>query len=354
MIRFSASIILKTTHGYSPEPVKADPLVTLIEHILDYVIAAFVPMKWAVDFIPALKYLPSNFPGAGFKKTAEQWKATCQSSAHLPYSFTVQQMKDGIDQPSYVAEAIGYDPSAITQELADDVMWTAVSLYAGGTETTASALITLVLAMIMFPEVQEKAQEEIDHNVGSGRLPTFDDQKKLPYIDRVVLEMYRWFPILPMCIPHRTDEDITYENVHIPKGSFIMPAIWGICHDPEVYPNPDQFDPDRYTGDRNEPDPRDVIFGFGRRICPGRYLADSSLFIAVAHILTVFKIGKATGEDDVEIDVQRKPKLSDLPQLTNSLESFPYKITLRDECYRDIIQSIGSEDSWACDSSHLE
>ncbi|MBE3044778.1 cytochrome P450 [Candidatus Bathyarchaeota archaeon] len=74
-----------------------------------------------------------------------------------------------------------------------------------------------------------------------------------------------------------------YEGMLIPKGAYIIPNVWWFLHDPEAYPRPEVFDPERFMAPRNEPDPS-VSFGFGRRVCPGRYLADSNLFINIARV----------------------------------------------------------------------
>lgn len=68
-----------------------------------------------------------------------------------------------------------------------------------------------------------------------------------------------------------------------------------MCRDPSLYPSPTQFDPTRYLGSSPAPSPYDVVFGFGRRICPGRLLADVSVWITVAMVVWAFDI-QSTGE----------------------------------------------------------
>lgn len=80
--------------------------------------------------------------------------------------------------------------------------------------------------MMVFPEVQRKAQEEIDRVVGSDRLPGFEDREDLPYIDALVKEVLRWHPVAPMGLPHQTTADDIYEGHFIPKGAMLMPNIW--------------------------------------------------------------------------------------------------------------------------------
>ena len=87
-------------------------------------------------------------------------------------------------------------------------------------------MVYFFLAMTVFPEVQRKAQEEIDRVVGKDRLPTFNDRDNLPYIDATVKEVLRWHPVAPMGLPHTTTEDDVCEGYLIPKGAMLLPNIW--------------------------------------------------------------------------------------------------------------------------------
>jgi cytochrome P450 len=80
--------------------------------------------------------------------------------------------------------------------------------------------------MAQYPDVQKKAQDEIDHVVGSSRLPGLQDRKNLPFIDAIVQEVLRWHPVAPMGLPHMSSEDDIYEGHLIPKGALILANIW--------------------------------------------------------------------------------------------------------------------------------
>ena len=62
-----------------------------------------------------------------------------------------------------------------------------------------SALCSFFLAMLLYPDVQKKAQAELDRVVGNDRLPNFNDRERLPYIDALVKETLRWNPVVPLC-----------------------------------------------------------------------------------------------------------------------------------------------------------
>jgi len=154
-----------------------------------------------------------------------------------------------------------------------------------GSHTTAYVLQSLVLALVAFPEAQRKAHAEIDQVVGGDRLPTADDFANLPYVQAVIKETHRFRPAVPLGLPHATLADEEYRGYVVPKGSTIFCNIWGLFHDPELFADPDTFNPDRYIltefGTRPGVDDGDfrhtLPFGFGRRICPGINLANNSL-----------------------------------------------------------------------------
>lgn len=87
-------------------------------------------------------------------------------------------------------------------------------------------MATFFLAMMLHPEVQRKAREEIDRVVGDGRLPNVKDRDSLPYVEAVLKEVFRWHPIAPMGLPHEITEDDIYQGYLIPKGAIIIPNIW--------------------------------------------------------------------------------------------------------------------------------
>jgi len=172
----------------------------------------------------------------------------------------------------------------------------ASALYSGGADTTVSAIGSFFLAMACYPDVQKKAQHEIDAVVGNDRLPNLADRDQLPYATALWLEVLRWNPVAPLTPPHCLTEEDVYEGHIIPKGSIVIANIWKLLHDPEYYSDPLAFNPERFIaseGKEPECDPRDVVFGFGRRICPGIYLADVSVFLSCVMSLSVFDISKA-------------------------------------------------------------
>jgi cytochrome P450 len=80
--------------------------------------------------------------------------------------------------------------------------------------------------MTLFPDVQKKAQEEIDRVIGPCRLPTCADRENLPYVAATVKEVLRWHPVAPMGLPHTSTKDDVCEGYFIPKGSMLFANVW--------------------------------------------------------------------------------------------------------------------------------
>ena len=162
-----------------------------------------------------------------------------------------------------------------------------------GFETTATTMMWWILTMLAFPEVQSRAQAELDAVVGRARLPTFADAPRLPYVRAVIREVLRWRPVVRLP-DHAATEDSLYEGMFIPKGATCTANVWQCNHDRTVFgDDADDFKPERHLGESGEllPGPKEtnqeghVSFGFGRRVCVGRHLANDSLFIFTARVL---------------------------------------------------------------------
>ncbi|KFY98401.1 hypothetical protein V500_01692 [Pseudogymnoascus sp. VKM F-4518 (FW-2643)] len=335
----AAATILKMTYGYTIEPHKSDSLVDLIEKMMTEFSLAAVPMAWPVDLIPILQHIPENFPGVKFKKIARKWRKSIRASAYTPYRFAQRQIAANGHQNSYVSKLIRKfmpedETANLNSEDEEAIVWTAASLYGAASDTTMITLSIFTLAMVMFPHVQHKAQEEIDRVVGTDRLPNFDDRDRLPYVSALVKETRRWWPIASMGFPHAVDVDIEYNGLHIPKGALLLPAVWWFLHDPEVYADPASFDPDRFLSPRNEADPDTEGFGYGRRICPGRFFADSSLYINIVQTLATINVGKSIGKDGKEIAVDVKPK----PGILSYPTEFQFQVAPRSQKHVDLIR----------------
>ncbi|RDB29712.1 hypothetical protein Hypma_013789 [Hypsizygus marmoreus] len=299
--KLAGGVILKLTYSIEVQE-DDDPFIDLIERANTNFNAATVPGAFVVDFFPSLRYLPEWLPGMGFLQTAREWAKATADMVEVPFAFTKKKMASGSAPPSFVANLME-EEDQLTPEQINDIKFAASSMYGGGADTTVSAEYAFFLAMVLYPDVQKKAQAEIDAVIGQDRLPTLTDRPHLPYVNAVVSEVLRWNSVAPTGVPHTAMEDGIINGYLIPKGSIIVANLWNMLHDPEVYPDPFAFNPDRHIARDGKPtqrDPRTVCFGYGRRVCPGMYLAETSLFAAISMSFTVFDVSKAV-ENGVEI-----------------------------------------------------
>jgi len=183
--------------------------------------------------------------------------------------------------------------------LVEDMSLSDSSLSGAGSDTTAAAMAWFTLAMLAYPETQARAQAELDAVVGRTRLPSFADYPHLPYIRAIVKESLRWRPVDPVGLPHRSTEDDWYEGMFIPKGTVCVANVWHLNRDPEIYgEDAHHFNPARHLDAKGEigPGPPDtkeeshVTYGFGRRLCVGRHVANNSLFVDISILLWATKI----------------------------------------------------------------
>ncbi|CAO2650482.1 Nn.00g017740.m01.CDS01 [Neocucurbitaria sp. VM-36] len=183
------------------------------------------------------------------------------------------------------------------------------NLIGGGVDTTSSSILTFILAMCVFQDVQIKAQEEIDQVIGHDRSPDWADEEKLPFVRALVNEVLRWRTVTILGgIPHAPIQDDVYRGYFIPKDTSITGNLWAIHRNPRDFPEPDVFRPERFLNGLERPYPNKKghnAFGWGRRQCSGQPLAEQGLFISIARLLWAFKI--LPGVDDkgnkVKLDI---------------------------------------------------
>jgi cytochrome P450 len=139
--------------------------------------------------------------------------------------------------------------------------------------------------------------EEIGRVVGASRLPTSSDGENLSELTSVVEEAQRWLLIAPLGLPHVADKGAAINGYRVPNVALLLPAVWWSSRDPAVYHDPEAFKPERFTKPYNELPAASFVFGFGRRICPGKTLSDSTLFLFFAQSLAALSIQKALNAD---------------------------------------------------------
>ncbi|KAF8560444.1 cytochrome P450 [Imleria badia] len=341
--RMAAAVVMKISYGHEISD-KGDVYVTIADEAMQGLGKAGIFGTFLVDYLPLLKYVPEFMPGAGFKRQARVWRAMSRKMIEKPFQMVKERMENGTASSCFAQKELEtwMQSSERDPEYETLIKNVAGISYAAGADTTVSALLSFILAMVVYPEVQRKIQQQLDDILGMQRLPTLADRGKLPFIDCVVSECLRWNPVLPLGLVHLVSEDDEYGGYFIPKGTSILPNVWAMLHDETCYPNPMEFDPDRFVDQHRNMNlginkfPQ-AAFGFGRRLCPGRWLAMDSVWIAVASILTVYTIEKALSEDGVEIS----PSIDYTSSFLSRPKPFQCRFVPRSERAIDLIKQTG-------------
>ncbi|KAG9123143.1 hypothetical protein FRC07_000181 [Ceratobasidium sp. 392] len=310
---WAAASILSATYGYNlATDGTDDPLVQHMYNLVSMFVQGSSP-KFLVNLLPVLKYVPEWMPGANFKAIARKGRETKQLAIDAPFEWVKAEMVKGTALPSYVSRSLseaGFgdeeEPGALKSEellsFEDIVRNNAGVMFGAGVDTTLIAMTTFITAMQLYPNIQSRAREEVLSTLDpTTRLPEPAAVTRLAYLPRVLKEVLRWIPVLPITVPHATMELDEYNGYTIPAQSMILPNVWAVTRDESIYPDPETFNPDRFI----DPSvPYEYLFGHGRRRCPGMHFANSNLLITFAYILTVFELEKGVNEDGSVIEPQ--------------------------------------------------
>ncbi|KAI0790121.1 cytochrome P450 [Irpex lacteus] len=318
--RYAAAILTHIAYGHTLCPGLTDPLLELADRATTETVRAGSPgsnpLGALVEFYPGLKNYPLWLPGSSFRTKLEEVRVLVRRMMDVPYEMVKAQYTAGTATPCLTTTLLedhlatrGHDVGRLTPEEEEDIKGVAAVLYAAGTDTSIAVMTSFLMHMTLHPHIFKKAQQEMDRVVGRERLPTWEDREGLGYLECVFREVLRCTSPAPLGIPHATAKEDIYKGYVIPKGSMVIVNIWyvhvGMLHDPETYPNPEKFVPERYEGLSREElervDPRGIVFGFGRRRCPGEQLADASAFLLMAYIVATMDISPGKDADGKEL-----------------------------------------------------
>ncbi|PAV85448.1 hypothetical protein WR25_04785 [Diploscapter pachys] len=197
-------------------------------------------------------------------------------------------------------------------------------LWTGGLSTTVTLLRWALIYLVHHPNVQTRIREEVLEAFGQS-MPNYKEKEKTPYFLATIRELLRLVNVLPYGIPHRASKDVTMvvegKTYFIPKGATVFP-IYGVTNfDPNVFPEPYSFNPDRFlnTSHNDFSNPQNFFpFGAGRRRCAGSSLAYIELYVLLGRIMQFFEIHPEDG---------KLPSLQRSPGMTN--EPLPFKVVLK-------------------------
>ncbi|KAH9994294.1 cytochrome P450 [Russula vinacea] len=345
---YQARLLMSLVYGYDVKSYN-DHLLVVARKMAELG-SAVLPGTVLVNEIPLLKHIPAWIPRLSYKPAAQAGFDAGQDVLRYPMEY----VKDGTSErilhvletveerhrqlvTSTRKSAAHRKDAGSTEENAEAVLTGVLgSMYTAGSDSTALTIIAFFRILVLYPEVQKRAQKEIDTVTGGLRLPDYADRPRLPYVDALCREVMRWSMATPVGVPHATTQDDVYEGYLIPKGAIVIANAWGMLHDPTAYPEPFSFKPERFLdadGSFRDDPLLTSAFGFGRRVCPARHFVDSSLFISVSCILCVFHVGPPKDELGHDIPVAFKDSG------TNSSRPLGFKCTIvpRDDRSKELI-----------------
>ncbi|KAI9448530.1 cytochrome P450 [Lactarius indigo] len=353
---------LDFTYGYKVHGLD-DPLIKLTELASKQFARASMLGSFVVDILPFLRHVPDWFPGTGWKQLGREWGENVRALVDIPFELVRDRRAAGVSVPSFTDQNF---TEGMTEHQEDLVKWAANAITMGGTDTTVSSVTTFFLAMTLYPEIQRKAQEELDAVVGTHRLPTIDDRDKLPYLNALLKEVLRWGPATPLGLlrPGRMSPALLTASRR--SLSWSPPSDKGrrtrrILHTRGNYHSRQRLGDDarrkrllqihRFLTLNDsiasetkpaEADPR-ACFGFGRRCAETQSVrvAEGSLFLYFATTLSTYQITKAVDESGAILE----PKVQYTSFLMSHPMPFPFTIKPRSEQAAALIRSLPVADS---------
>jgi cytochrome P450 len=186
-------------------------------------------------------------------------------------------------------------------EIRDEVS----TLFVAGHDTTSAALAWFWYCLASNPDVEKKVIQEIDEKL-EGRLPTYADLPKLKYLELVVKESMRMYPAASFLFGRQAIEPVELGEFTLPKNAWVIMSPYIVHHDPSVYPEPEKFDPERFTAERiGEIPPYAYLpFGGGSRVCIGNSMAMMEIILLGAIVLQKYRIEFDPSQTSIELEVE--------------------------------------------------
>ncbi|KAI1765031.1 cytochrome P450 [Hypoxylon sp. FL1150] len=311
--RFASAIVLHIGFGVTVRS-DDDPFIKIAADANMATGGGGNPGTALVDYLPSFRYVPEFLNFSRSLQHARKWRWAIRNLHDIPFATIKKEFDEGTANPSFAYSLLmkykENEEAGIPNQLTiQDIQGASGAVFIAGSNTTFATTTIAILNMMLNPKIFQKARAEIDRVVGTNRLPSFDDRPNLRYIDYLVEETSRWRPLSPIGIPHRSLDDDVYNGMFIPKGTYVYYNTYAMSRDQTVYKDPERFSPDRYIPKEEGGDGEPLLvgpFGFGRRVCVGRHLAQASVWMVMATLIATTDISKPIGPDGKPVEQEIK------------------------------------------------
>lgn len=205
-----------------------------------------------------------------------------------------------------------------------------MTMIIAGIDTSSTSVEWAMSELLKHPRVMKKLQDELESVVGMKRKVEETDMEKLLYLDLVVKETLRLYPVVPLLVPRECREDVTIDGYFIKKNSRVIVNAWAVGRDPKVWSdNAEMFYPERFTNNNVDIkgfDFRLIPFGSGRRGCPGIHLGLTTVKIVLSQLVHCFNWELPSGMSPDELDMTEKFGLT-MPRSKHLLAVPTYRLT---------------------------
>ncbi|XP_078516811.1 cytochrome P450 2F3-like [Lissotriton helveticus] len=183
----------------------------------------------------------------------------------------------------------------------DSLVMSTLILFFAAIESCSATLRFGFIHLLKNPEIQEKAQEEIDGVIGCNTSPSFEHKARMPYMQALIHEIQRYCDVIPLAVTHLLTQDTDFEGYKFQKGTVFIPLMTSVHFDPTQFNNPEKFDPANFLDENGCFQMKDAFMPFsaGKRFCLGAGLASMELFIYLTTILQNFKLKPTCSPEEV-------------------------------------------------------
>ncbi|XP_032556273.1 cytochrome P450 1A5-like [Chiroxiphia lanceolata] len=253
------------------------------------------------DFIPLLRYLPSRSMKA-FIDFNKSFLSFLQKIVKEHYeTYDENNIRDITDSLIEQCLEKKVETNTATQIPKEKIVNLVNDIFGAGFDTVTTALSWSLLYLVTYPDIQKRIQKELDQTIGRERRPRLSDRPMLPYTEAFILEVFRHSSFLPFTIPHSTTKDTVLNGYYIPKDRCVFINQWQVNHDEKLWKDPETFNPERFlsadgTKVNKEEGEKVLLFGLGKRKCPGETIARWEVFLFLSTLLQQLEFSVCNGK----------------------------------------------------------